>query len=59
MEPLMAYCPGAETKSTLSKPFFESISTILSWDISSPSAIFNMDSLMDFTAGTCSSRASG
>ena len=59
MEPLIAYCPGADTKSVFSNPSEESISFILSWDISSPVDMVSTDSFIFPAAGIFSSRASG
>ena len=58
-EPLMANCPGAETKSTLSKPCAPIISTIFSWLISSPTFILSRYQLILEVSGISSSRASG
>ena len=59
IDPLMLYWPGAETKSTFSKPCPESISLILSWEMSCPADSLKNEELMSEEAGICSLRASG
>ncbi|MCQ2171887.1 MAG: hypothetical protein MJZ17_03935 [Bacteroidales bacterium] len=59
IEPLIAYCPGDDTKSTFSKPREDRFFIIFSWETSSPTFILNKESFICLTVGIDSSSASG
>ena len=59
MDPLILYWPGADTKSTFSKPCSARISLIRSCEISWPTDILNIEELILAEEGIFSLRASG